>query len=150
MHIVGMVHVNINCSNFERSKEFYEMLGFEVFWDVPPTNTREVAAAVGMPPYKVKGALMVLKDAPNPFIIDLLEWEEPSDDRAPYPHLYHTGLSRIAMLSSDLKADYEALKAAGVEILSEPAEVIVSEGSGSRFFCFKDPDGTFLELVEHF
>jgi catechol 2,3-dioxygenase-like lactoylglutathione lyase family enzyme len=145
-----MLHVNINCSNYERSKAFYEMLGFEVFWDVPPTNSKEVAAAVGMPPYKVKGALMVLKNAPNPFIIDLLEWQQPTDTSAPYPHLYHNGIARIAMNSSDLKADYAILKAAGVEILSEPAEVFVNETSGSRFFCFKDPDGTYLELVEPF
>ncbi len=63
MNIVGMVHVNINCTNYQRSKEFYQLLGFEEFWEVPPTNTKEVAAAVGMPPYKVKGALLALQNA---------------------------------------------------------------------------------------
>ena len=32
MHITGMVHININCSNFQQSKVFYEMLGFKVYW----------------------------------------------------------------------------------------------------------------------
>ncbi|MEZ5229825.1 MAG: hypothetical protein R2710_25135 [Acidimicrobiales bacterium] len=35
---------------------FYEMLGFRESWVVPETNTPEVAAAVGMPPYQVRGA----------------------------------------------------------------------------------------------
>ena len=43
-----MVHVNINCSSYERSKLFYKMLGFEEVWVVPKTNTPEVNAAVGM------------------------------------------------------------------------------------------------------
>lgn len=150
MNITGMVHVNINCSSYQRSKEFYEMLGFEETWRVPQTNTKEVAAAVGMPPYKVNGALMSLKDAKVPVVIDLLEWQEPCDDTPPYPHLYHKGLARLALYTADMTADLAFLKNAGVEILSEPATVSSGNGHGSKFFCFKDPDGTFLELVENF
>ena len=150
MNIVGMVHVNINCSDYEHSKQFYSMLGFEEIWPVPETNTKEVAAAVGMPSYKVKGALLGLKGAATPLVIDLLEWQEPTDSSSPYPHLYHTGLARLALSTTDLQSDYEFLKQAGVEILSEPATVSTGEGHGSRFFCFKDPDGTYLELVESF
>ena len=60
MSILGLVHVNVNCSDFDRSLEFYELLGFQKYLDVPSTNTKEVAAAVGMPPYRVKGALLAL------------------------------------------------------------------------------------------
>ena len=42
MMIVGLTHVNINCSDYERSKTFYEMLGFEEFSVVPATNTPEL------------------------------------------------------------------------------------------------------------
>ncbi|HJL60462.1 MAG TPA: VOC family protein [Pseudomonadales bacterium] len=150
MNIVGMVHVNINCTNYQRSKAFYELLGFREFWQVPETNTKEVAAAVGMPPYRLEGALLILENASNPLVIDLLEWKDPKDSDPPYPHLYHTGLARLAMLTTDLQADYDFLKEAGVEIMSEPATVSVDGEHGSRFFCFKDPDGTFLELVENF
>jgi len=144
------VHVNINCTNYQRSKQFYELLGFEEVWQVPEPNTEEVAAAVGMPPYRVKGALLSLKNAPTPVVIDLLQWQEPNDTNPPYPHLYHTGLARLALRTTDLQADYSYLQQAGVEILSEPATVSAGEGHGSRFFCFKDPDGTYLELVESF
>ena len=150
MNITGLVHVNINCRDFEVSKRFYEMLGFEEMWRVPETNTREVAAAVGMPPYRVKGALLRLKGAATPVVIDLLEWQEPNDPASPYPHLYHTGIARLALQTTDLDADHAFLEAAGVEILPGPARVESGNGHGARFFCFRDPDGTWLELVENY
>ncbi len=89
MNITGMMHVDVNCSDYERSREFYEFLGFKVLWEVPARNTPEVAVAVGMPPYLVRGALLHLVRAPTTPLIDLLEWKEPRDSEAPYPHLYH-------------------------------------------------------------
>jgi len=149
VNVSGLVHVNINCRDFDRSRLFYEMLGFELFWRVPETNTPAVASAVGMSKYLVKGALMRLTADPT-VVIDLLEWQEPRDNAAPYPNLYRPGIARIALRSSGLFEDYEFLIAQGVEVLSEPAAVMVNADHGSRFFCFKDPDGTFLELVESF
>ena len=148
MSITGLVHVNVNCSDFERSKAFYEMLGFEVFMEPLESNTPEVAAAVGLPPYRLRGALMRLADAKSPFVIDLLEWKEPSDPSPPYARLNHLGIARIAMASSDLDADMARFKAEGVEFISEPATVVWEGHPDSRFVCFKDPDGSVLELVE--
>ena len=42
----------------------------------------------------------------------------------------------------------EFLKLNGVEFLSEPATVQSTDSPATRFVCFKDPDGTILELVE--
>jgi len=149
MHVTGLVHVNINVSNFERSRAFYEALGFRLIWMVPATNSEEVAAAVGMPPYRVKGGLMTLEGAEHPVVIDLLEWEHPRDDAPPYGHLYHHGLARIALATADMDADLETLAAMGVEQVGPPARVVVDGvATGGRFVCFKDPDGTILELVE--
>ncbi len=149
MNVSGMIHVNINCSNFERSKHFYELLGFRVIWQVPSTNSKEVAAAVGMPPYQVNGALMALEGSEHPVVIDLLEWQSPSDDAPPYPHLYHLGLARLALSTRDMDADLAELEEMGVELVGPPARVVVDGvESGGRFVCFKDPDGTVLELVE--
>lgn len=148
MHLSGLVHVNVNCRDYDRSLAFYERLGFREVWRVPETNTPEVAAAVGMPPYRVKGAILALDGADPPFALDLLEWQEPRDDGDPVPHLYRPGIARIALRTTDLDADLAELRAAGVEVLSEPATVMIDDHHGSRFVCFRDPDGTFLELVE--
>ncbi len=153
--VIGLTHININCSDYERSKAFYELLGFREFWQVPETNRPEIAAAVGMPPYRVRGALLMLESdqaraggAP-PLTIDLLQWIEPHDDAAPYPHLYHYGIARIALTTSDLDGDMARLKSAGVEFISDPVQLVPDSPSSPRFVCFKDPDGTVLEFVEH-
>jgi len=148
MNVTGMLHVNVNCSDFDRSLAFYRRLGFDVVWEVPETNTPEVAAAVGMPPYRVRGALLALRGGGATTLIDLLEWKHPRDESAPYPHLYHLGIARIALTTSDLEADVAELEAAGIEPMSAPARVVGANGSASRFVCFEDPDGTVLELVE--
>lgn len=149
MHVTGLFHVNVNCSDYERSRAFYERLGFRVVWEVPETNTPEVAAAVGMPPYRVRGALLALAGVSGPTtLIDLLEWRHPRDESPPYPHLYHLGLARIALTTSDLDADVAELEAAGVALLSPPARLAGPGGGTTRFVCFRDPDGTVLELVE--
>ena len=143
--VVPLTHV---VSDFQRSKAFCEMLGFQAYWPVPGTNTEEVANAVGMPKHKVEGALMALQNAEQPMVIDLLEWKSPRDDSPPCPNLYRPGLARIALPNSDIDADFDFLVANSVEVVSRPVNVHTSENSYARFFCFKDLDGTFLELVQ--
>ncbi len=146
MNVTGILHVNINCSDFDRSREFYEMLGFKVIMPVVPDGSGEVAAAVGMEAYKVRGALMKHRDGS---VIDLLEWQDPRDDRPPYDSLNHRGIARIAFVTSDIASDMERLAAEGVEFLSASAAVVEGPGGrATRFICFRDPDGTVLELVE--
>lgn len=150
MSITGLVHVNINCSDFDRSEAFYKLLGFERLVDVAPTASPEVAAAVGMPPYEVRGALLMLRTGSQPVVIDLLEWRSPRDERPPYEHLYHLGIARIAFATTDLDNEIRRLKEHGVRFLSEPATVTLPGAkASSRFVCFFDPDGTVLELVEN-
>ncbi len=150
MAIAGMIHVNINCSDYDRPKAFYEVLGFREALRVPETNGLERAAAVGMPPSRVKGALLELSgpETQSRMIINLLEWIEPKDEAPPYDHLYHYGIARIALATTDLDADMARLKDAGTEFLSEPVTMPPESGMPARFVCFKDPDGTVLELVE--
>jgi len=146
MNLAGLLHVNINCSDFDRSRAFYEQLGFRVLMPIDQQAEGEIAQAVGMDTYQVRGALMRSRDGT---IIDLLEWHSPRDDEPPYRKLNHLGLARMAFISTDIDADIASLQAAGVRFLSDaPATATTADGSVSRFICFEDPDGTVLELVE--
>lgn len=146
MNITGLLHININCSDFEHSKAFYKRLGFRVLMPVEPMGSGKVAAAVGMSSYTVKGALM---KHPGGLVIDLLEWQKPRDGEPPYQNLNHLGLGRIAFTTSDIQADIATLRQGGVRFLSAaPAEVAGPGGSTVQFICFTDPDGTVLELVD--
>src|SRR5690349_13281089 len=123
MTVTGLTHININCSDFARSEAFYRLLGFERLLDVAPTASAEVAAAVGMPPYEIRGGLLALQSSGQPVIIDLLQWVDPRDEQAPYGHLNHLGIARVAFATDDLDSDMERLKQHGVRFLSEPATV---------------------------
>lgn len=146
LHITGVLHVNINVSDFNRSRAFYEQLGFRVLMEVDPDGSGQIADAVGMDTYTVRGALMVHDSGA---VIDLLEWQDPRLDDQPYEQLNHLGLARLALTTTDLDADMARLQADGVEFVSSaPGELPDPFGGTTRFICFKDPDGTTLELVE--
>lgn len=148
MNITGFFHININCSDYERSRAFYERLGFRVVFEIPADEQGpEIGQALGLGarPFSVRGALMALGD--ESIVMDLLEWQDPRDTEGrPYPHLYHLGIVRFAFRTTDLDADVATLRANGVDLLSDP--VAVPGMAGTRYVCFKDPDGTILELVE--
>jgi catechol 2,3-dioxygenase-like lactoylglutathione lyase family enzyme len=94
--------------------------------------------------------LLALSDDPRATRIDLIEWKQPLTETPPYPNLYHAGIARIALFTKNIEAEYARLSAEGVEMVSEPVTIRFAGGAGAKFFCFKDPDGTFLELIEPF
>ena len=54
-----------------------------------------------------------------------------------------------AFVTTDIDRDMEQLSAEGVQFLSREAAVVEGPGGRTtRFICFRDPDGTVLELVE--
>jgi glyoxylase I family protein len=145
--IKGIFHIKVNCSNFERSLEFYKMLGFRVEVDIPEGDKSESVKALGFGQGNFRAAIMQIGDDPRSTRLDLLEWKSPRDEEKPYAQLNHLGAARIALFTKDLDKTTEELKAKGVEFISEAVVLRTSAGS-ARFNCFYDPDGTVLELIE--
>ena len=145
-YVNGALQTNVNCSDFAVSKSFYEMLGFVTQDEIEETGTPELAAAVGLPSYGVHASKMTL---PLGQSLNLTRWEDPYDPSAPYLHVNHIGIPRIAILTLNIDADVNLLKAQGVEFYSEPFR---PEGAFGflRFVCFEDPDGTVIELAQLF
>jgi catechol 2,3-dioxygenase-like lactoylglutathione lyase family enzyme len=148
LNIVGRIHFQVNATDFAASKAFYQNFGFLAWIPFPPTNTLEVAQAVGLDaPYliKVEVGLMVTSADGGLFgfpAVDLIQWFEPWRPDPPYASLNHLGMARFALKSADLAADMSRLQLAGVDFLTQPAL------SGKRFAIFRDPDGVYGELVE--
>ena len=131
IHITGFMSVNINCSDYEQSRIFYENLGFDGVPEIEDKGTPETATALGVPSYQVHGSLMELRFG-GP-VLNLLEWEEPYDNSTPYAQLNHLGIARIALMSTDLDADITRLKAEGIEFFSEP---VIPDGPLPFFALF--------------
>ncbi len=148
--IKSIFHININVTDFDRSLAFYKMVGFKVVLNIGEGANPANDKGLGIPNSVARAALLALGDDPRATRVDLIEWKQPQTEGEPYAHLYHTGASRIALFTKGIDEEYGRLKGEGVEFVSEPMTMRFPNGSGSKFFCFKDPDGTFLELIEPF
>jgi catechol 2,3-dioxygenase-like lactoylglutathione lyase family enzyme len=81
-------------------------------------------------------------------LLELLEYvAPPAGDGAAGFH--HAGQGHFSLRVADARAAHEKLTGAGVEVRSEPVE-IVEEGrwQGCRCFYASDPDGMTVELIE--
>lgn len=146
-NIVSVGRVNINVSDFERSKAFYELLDFGAGEALPVSESLDVARAFGLAsPFTQRGELLAhIGDGSG---IELLEWIQPRDASPPYPlPVNHIGIHRVAYSTDDLTADVAALKAVGIEFLTDIAPCCEGPDSASGIISFLDPDGTVFELV---
>jgi glyoxylase I family protein len=146
--IGGIFHFNVNCSDFERSRAFYEAVGFRLVLEFPAGEYPEVERGLGIGRHRVKGALFAIGEAPNPSLLDLLEWDGPRAPRGDKADLTAVGSPRFALWTPAFDTEVERLREVGIAFVNEPAEVVGPTGHTSRFVCFLDPDGHVVELVE--
>ena len=152
MPVNRIFHLNIVCTDLQRSRAFYELVGFKTVLDTGLREGGPDRAGVGMGADSVNAVMMMSLEPDNPSapLIDLMQWVRPpshgeATHRAPKSDLAHVGMGRLALHTTGIDAEYTRLRDAGVEFLSPP----VTMGDGTtRYCCFFDPDGTIMELVE--
>ena len=145
-NIERIFHCNINCTNLERSLEFYQMIGFKVVADFSDGMcSKAMAKAFNLPNADLRGVHLALGDSDNAPRIDLVEFLNPKTAGKPYAHLHNIGLARICLLTKNISQVYEELKSRGVSFFSEPQKL---PGTNVTIVCFPDPDGTVVELFE--
>jgi catechol 2,3-dioxygenase-like lactoylglutathione lyase family enzyme len=81
--IKGIFHINVNCSNFERSLEFYKMLGFRVEVDIPEGDKSESVKALGFGQGNFRAAIMQIGDDPRSTRLDLSNGKARATRRSP-------------------------------------------------------------------
>ncbi len=143
-NIFDIGHVNINVSDFERSRAFYKMLGFEAGAPLAETESPKVAQAMGFTePYRIKGEQLLGYGTG----IEMVQWIKPYDPSPPYPiPINHIGINRLAYVTADLSGDVAALKSQGIKFISEIAPCCNGPESETGIVSFYDPDGTIIEL----
>lgn len=147
-----LVHVNINCSDLERSRRFYQdLLGF-----IPgPFPRGRPAPQPGEPfgfaaPCQWDAHFLSLPGEPDAFLLDLLEWQVPRPIGHPYPNANHLGIFRLALIVDQIDAVHAELETNGVECLTPAIAMNMGKGlpSDLRVFLCRDPDGTIVEFIE--
>lgn len=142
-----LLHVNINVTDLERSVTFYEQLGFAaaVRFDFTAEDAVQTCACFGLPPTSFKGAMMKLGDDPAATSFDLIQWRNPEPRQA--APVNAIGTSRIALTTPDAAIMLARLEAMGIPLLGPPCRLTMNKAEFYEIFCFRDPDGTILEIV---
>jgi len=122
------LHTMVRITDPERSRRFYEALGFSFERDMDIVRNGELEAT---------NYFYGIGDQPA-----VLELTYNHDGRT---YELGTGYGHIAIVVDDLAASLEALKAHGIEAEREPYRV----RAGGSLICFvRDPDGYRIELVD--
>lgn len=141
-------HVNICVRDMERSIRFYESIGFTKVSDfMLGGGEPSIGAALGFPVKKLRGVFMRLGTDPTAPVLDLVEFVDPPPQGQPYPTLNNIGICRIAFLVDDIATVYKELQAKHIEFVAPLQMLDGPRGSKIGVVCFKDPDGTVLELI---
>lgn len=140
--IHGIDHTAISTPDIQKAIDFYcGVLGFELLMNAGwPRGVEVLDRLTGLRDSASKVAMIRLGDSK----IELFEYESPrpktqDPDRPVNDH----GIAHISLRVSDLDAEYERLRAAGVRFHSEPIDLGLDRGVYGR-----DPFGNVLELLE--
>jgi catechol 2,3-dioxygenase-like lactoylglutathione lyase family enzyme len=152
------MHVNVNCSDLERSLAFYsEMIGLTPAAHTNPLPQKGFPMGAGgadggspPAPTEVQWDAWMLQDSrgfggPS---VDLLQWRIPAPVGRPYAEPSHLGFGRLGVLVPDAELAHHRLCQAGHRCLSAPGPVPVDAELEACLFVALDPDGVRIELIE--
>lgn len=151
--IYDLAHININCTDIQRSIAFYEKFGFEVV-HVIAEDTKDLdpgldvmGGAAGYQGSHCRGVIMSLGDHPRCWTkLELLQYTRPATGPEPRRDAFQVGYCRMAIRCKNIHEEVARLKAEGVEFESD---VETSKTVGALSYAFaRDPDGTLVELLE--
>src|SRR5258708_8935246 len=143
-----LFHVNVNCSDLERSRRFYtEGLGLGVGARTAPEESQP-GAAFGLARARWEASILLGPRGYDGGAVDLLEWHEPSPAGAPPARIVETGFQRLGVRVPDLDATVTRVGALGGSVWSEPFGHALADGGQIRVVLVGDPDGTAIELIE--
>jgi len=137
-------HLAIVVTDLERSRKFFEVLGFE------ETIRSTLDAAFLESVTNIKGAVgsfVGMKHQTSQLVIELLHFSNPkpqSDPDCGYPN--RIGFRHLAFSVKDIEHTVARLKEFGVEFLSP---IRTWEKTGKRLVYFHGPDGILMELAQY-
>lgn len=141
-------HINVNCTDLERSRRFYvDGLGFSEGTRTTPSTTRP-GTAFGLERARWDAWILVGAKGFEGGAVDLLEWQEPAAVGAPPATLYERGFQRIGVLVPDLAEWSRRIAAHGGEVWSAPVAHQLPGGREIPLVFASDPDGVAIEVIQ--
>ena len=143
-------HVNVNCSDLERSLGFYgDLVGLRTAVRTRPEQPQP-GGAFGLAQVQWDAWIMAGDDAPDGVVLDLLEWKVPLPSGSPPTSLTELGFGRLCILSDDLAGLHRRLSEAGHDVWSPPGRLGLGAKNlvDAEMFLCSDPDGTAVLFVQ--
>ena len=140
-------------SDLARSLDFYcGLLGFRVAAELPPAAERERWDRYHEQVCRIAGAqiAVVYLEAPDGAThLELIEYVRPKAPVPPRRGLHEPGTAIVAFGVSGAREAVARLRAAGVDVLSDPVPYTTDDGVTTTTTYLYDPDGNALCLFEH-
>lgn len=151
MAVRSIFHININCSDLDKSIAFYERLGFHQSLRLDDYEQEADASyeAIGVSGFlRHKGpVVMFIGDDLRQTRLDLMQWVQPAPPPTVRPLPQQVGVPRIAVWTKGVDELYEEMAAEGYEFVSSPRGPFEDRAIKS-LVCAIDPDGLLVELIE--
>jgi catechol 2,3-dioxygenase-like lactoylglutathione lyase family enzyme len=139
-------------SDMGQALGFYrDLLGFRVAVELPPAAERERWDAYHEKVCGIPGAQIrvVYLEAPDGATnLELIEYVRPKVPPRPRARFHEPGTAIVALGLLDSGQAVERLRAAGVDVLSDPVPYTSDDGVKTNTTYFYDPDGNALCLFE--
>jgi catechol 2,3-dioxygenase-like lactoylglutathione lyase family enzyme len=149
--VLGIYHLNINVTNLERSRAFYELFGFRVVDTFHERHNAALDKGLGLPAdtnSENRALFMMVGNNRHATVIDLAEWVTPKSPGSGSPEPNRLGIPRFCLRVKHIDALVARLKVHGVEFLSDEPQRLDTLKRKPRFICCRDPDGLLVEMVE--
>ena len=131
-----VIDIAVVCSDFDESLHFYrDLLGLEVVLDIDIPE--ETATGAALAPRGFRQVRLLAGETK----IKLMQIDSPPLERSSD---FQAGVRWLTFIIEDVPATVAALKAKGVEFLTEP----VSAPDAKHVVCAKAPDGILIEFVQ--
>jgi catechol 2,3-dioxygenase-like lactoylglutathione lyase family enzyme len=140
--IKGFHHAAISTPDLKRCIDFYtNVIGGEVAWTFGwPEQTPEADEVTGLKNSAADAVMLKIGDS----FLEVFEFaaprQDPSTEERP---VHHYGITHVSLEVTDIQAEYERLKAAGMPFNCAP-----KTQEGSAMVYGRDPDGNVVELIE--
>ncbi|MCY3849448.1 MAG: VOC family protein [Acidimicrobiaceae bacterium] len=142
-------HVNVNCSDLERSLEFYrDRIGLRPTVRTRPEHPSRDRSSGSRRCSGTHGCWPAMT-LPGEHCFDLLEWKFPVGEGSPPETVFELGFSRLCITSDDLAGLHQQLTETGHDVWSPPVRPgnEAEDLTGREYFLCSDPDGTSLQFV---
>lgn len=140
-YIKKIHHLGIVVKDIDKSKEFYNDLGFKKVSDYI-TSGEDIDYAMGTNNLKIHAIFMEFSGC----MLELMQMEPNHNKEREKSYINDIGIRHIAFEVKELNKLYENLTAKSIKFISSP-RVLKNQQNDILAYCY-DPDGNIIEFYE--